>query len=340
MTQPTIGYHASHEQFAPEQLLGLVQCAAKAGFDAAMCSDHFHPWTEAQGHGGHAWTWLGSAMQACRLPFGVVTCPAGRYHPAVIAQAVATLARMHEDRLWIAVGSGEALNESITGEEWPSKPCRNRRLQQAAAVMQALWAGEEVDHDGAVRVRHARLYSLPTRPPLMLAAALSEETAEWAGGWADGLITVSRPAGELRGVVDAFRRGGGAGKPLYLQVKLSWAPTEQEAIDGAFDQWRANVLPPATTETLATPARFEAAAADVSRDDIRRSVRVSADPARHVAWLRDDLALGFDHLYLHNVNRRQADFIECFGRDVLPRLRQAAADTPSGAASGSHTDRS
>ena len=124
-----IGYHASHEQFPPDALLALVQRAEQAGFGAAMCSDHFHPWSHAQGNSGHAWTWLGAAMAATTLPFGVVNAPVGRYHPAVIAQAAATLAIMHGDRFWLAVGSGEALNESITGAPWPPKDVRNARLQ-------------------------------------------------------------------------------------------------------------------------------------------------------------------------------------------------------------------
>lgn len=127
-----IGYHASHEQFPPSGLLRLVQRADRAGFDAAMCSDHFHPWSEAQGQSGYAWAWLGSAMATTALPFGVVTCPVGRYHPAVVAQAAATLAQMHGDRFWMAVGTGEALNECIAGMPWPAKGERNARLRSGA----------------------------------------------------------------------------------------------------------------------------------------------------------------------------------------------------------------
>lgn len=316
------GYHASHEQFAPSELLRLVQRAERAGFDAAMCSDHFHPWSEAQGHSGHAWTWLGSAMATTALPFGVVNCPVGRYHPAVIAQAVATLAQMHGDRFWIAVGTGEALNECIAGMPWPAKHERNARLREAVDVMRALWRGEETSHRGHFIVDRARLYSLPERPPRLFAAALSPETARWAGGWADGLITISMPRDKLRGVLDAFREGGGAGKPVRLQVKLSWAPTAEEARDGAFEQWRTNVFDAGVSEDLRLPAQFEAAAKYVRPDDVAAAVRISDSLEQHVEWLQQDLEEeGVDQLLLHNVNRGQAAFIDAFASEVLPRLR-------------------
>ena len=320
-----LGYHASHEQFAPSELLELVQRAEQAGFDAAMCSDHFHPWSQSQGQSGFAWSWLGAAMATTRLPFGVVTSPVGRYHPAVIAQAAATLAQMFEGRFWLAAGSGEALNEAITGEPWPPHRQRNRRLHDAVAIMRRLWSGEEVTHHGTVTVEQARLYTRPRRPPPVYAAALSEETARWAGGWADGLITISLPHGRLKSVVDAFRDGGGEGKPLLLQVKLSFDGTDEAALAGAHAQWRFNVFDSAISAQLRTPQQYEAVAKYVKREDMNDAVRVSADPARHVEWLQQDLALGFGAIFLHNVNRRQREFIDAFGEHVLPGLRDAGA---------------
>ena len=320
-----VGYHASHEQFPPDALLRLVRRAEDAGFGAAMCSDHFHPWSAAQGNSGHAWTWLGAAMAATALPFGVVNAPVGRYHPAVIAQAAATLAIMHGDRFWLAVGSGEALNESITGQPWPPKDVRNARLQEAADVIRALWRGEEVSHFGEITVDRARLYSLPATPPLLFAAALSPETARWAGGWADGLITISQPRDKLRAVIDAFREGGGEGKPVRLQVKLSWAADEAEARDGALEQWRTNIFESTVSEDLRTPGQFEAAAKFVRAEDVAKSVRISTDLQRHVAWLHEDLESGADQLLLHNVNRAQEAFIDAFGSKVLPALGEARA---------------
>ena len=322
-----IGYHASHEQFAPGELLSLVQAAERAGFDAAMCSDHFHPWAQAQGQSGFAWSWLGAAMVTTRFPFGVVTSPVGRYHPAVIAQAAATLSSMFEDRFWLAAGSGEALNESITGAPWPPHEERNERLHEAVDVMRRLWAGEQVTHRGAFRVEQARLYSRPRQPPRVYAAAMSEATARWAGSWADGLITVSLPHGRVKSIVDAFRDGGGAGKPLVLQVKLSFGESDAAALAGAHAQWRFNVFDSGIAAELRTPQQFESAAKYVKPEDVAKSVRIASDPKRHADWLCQDIELGFTDIFLHNVNRRQQPFIDAFGEHVLPALRRQSRAT-------------
>lgn len=315
-----VGFHASHEQFAPSELLALVQQAERAGFQAVTCSDHFHPWSREQGQSGYAWSWLGAAMALTRLPFGVVSSPVGRYHPAVAAQKAATLAEMFPGRFWMAAGSGEALNEAITGEAWPTKEARNQRLLEAVEVMRALWSGRQVDHDGAFKVRHAKLYTLPPRPSPLVLAALTPETARWGAAWADGLITVSMPKERLRAIAAAYRDAGGRGE-LHLQVKLSYARDARTASRDAWTQWRTNVLPPDVSENLGVPEEYEAAAASVSEADVRQAVHVSDDPGQHAAWLREYIALGFENLYLHNVNRDQGGFIADFGDAVLSRLR-------------------
>src|SRR5688500_19628475 len=152
---PVIGFHASHEQVRPDRLLRLVQAAESAGFDAGTSSDDWAPWSDEQGESGFAWSWLGAALQATSLPFGVVNAPGQRYHPAIIAQAAATLNVMFPDRFWIATGSGQLLNEHITGDRWPPKEERNERLREAADVMRRLWAGETVTHEGRIHVSEA-----------------------------------------------------------------------------------------------------------------------------------------------------------------------------------------
>ena len=159
-----IGYHASHEQFKPSTLLTYVQRAQQAGFTAASSSDHFHPWSNRQGESGFAWSWLGAALQATSLSFGVVNAPGQRYHPAIIALAAATLAEMFPQRFWIAVGTGQFLNEHITGEKWPAKAARNARLNECVESMRALWKSETVTHKGLVTVEEATLYSRPVVP--------------------------------------------------------------------------------------------------------------------------------------------------------------------------------
>jgi coenzyme F420-dependent glucose-6-phosphate dehydrogenase len=317
---PTIGYHASHEQIPPGELLEYVRAAEAAGFGAAMCSDHLYPWSEQQGQSGFAWAWLGAALQASRLPMGVFNAPGYRYHPAIIAQACATLAAMYPGRFWIAVGSGEAVNEYVTGEDWPDKAARNARLKECVDVMRALWGGETVNHRGHVTVREARLYTRPAEAPQVIGGALTPATAEWMGGWADGLVTASLPIEQLRQIVAAFRRGGGAGKPLFLQVKLAYGASDEAARQAAYVQWRTNIFPSAVLATLRTVAEFEAAAALVRPEDMDRFVRISADLSQHRAWLAEYLELGFDTLFLHNVVREQRPFIEAFGAEVLPAL--------------------
>jgi probable non-F420 flavinoid oxidoreductase len=316
----TIGYHASHEQFPPGMLLNLARKAEDAGFRALLSSDHFNPWTPTQGESGFAWSWLGAALQATSLSAGVVCAPGYRYHPAIVAQAAATLAEMFPGRFFVAVGSGQALNESITGEVWPTKSERNERLLAAATIMRRLWAGETVTAATPVRTIEARLYTRPSLPPLLLGAALTPATAEWVGGWADGLITVAMQKDELADVAGAFRRGGGEGKPMYLKVDLSYARGDDEARSGAWDQWRANVFPATVIETLRTPEQFEAMGEFLRPEKVFERIRVSADPEEHARWLRTDIDLGFTHLFLHNVNRSQVEFIEDFGREVLPEI--------------------
>jgi probable non-F420 flavinoid oxidoreductase len=318
---PVIGLHCSHEQIPPSRLLRHLREAESAGFRAAMSSDHFSPWSERQGESGFAWSFLGAALQATELPFGVVNAPGQRYHPAIVAQAAATLCELFPGRLWVALGTGEASNEHITGERWPSKAVRNARLRECVDIMRALFAGEIVDHDGLVRVDRARLWTLPPEAPDLIGAAVSAETARWCGEWADGLVTINQPRTTLERVVGAFREGGGEGKPVFLQVHLSWAGSEQEALDIAYDQWRTNLFQPPIPWDLHTVEAFDEAARFVRPEDVRSGVLVSADVGQHIAWLQDFATLGFDAIYLHHVGQEQQPFIDAFGEHVLPELR-------------------
>lgn len=315
------GFHASHEQHSPDRLLAHVRAAEAAGFDAAMCSDHFHPWLPEQGESGFAWAWLGAALEATSLSFGTVCAPGWRYHPAVIAQAAATLSVMYPDRFWLAIGSGEALNEEITGLRWPPKAERTAQLAEIGGVMQRLWRGETVTHRGRIVVNEATLYSRPKTPPTLFAAALSAETAASVAPWADALMTIGGEPGAVREVIDAFRGYGGAGKPVALQHVVSWAPTEREARDQAYQQWRQSALDHAQLAELRTPVQFAEAVRSVERDDVAKSVRISADPAQHADWLAAYEPLGVDAVYIMNAGKNQEQYIDTFGAKVLPQLR-------------------
>ncbi len=321
-----VGVHASHEQVHPSALLEAVQLAQDVGFTAGMSSDHFSPWSQRQGHSGFAWSWLGAALQATSLPFGVVNAPGQRYHPAVIAQAVSTLEAMYPGRFWVALGTGEASNEHITGGGWPRKSLRSARLLECVEVMRALFAGEEVSHEGLVTVDRARLWTRPETPPPFIGAAVSVETARWVAGWADGLATVAQPHDHLRQMVDAFRSAGGHG-PLVLQVHLSYAPDEDEALAIAHDQWRTNVFAPPVCWDIDSAQTFDEAAKHVTPESMRDTVLVSADPAQHAAWLQELIEIGFDEVYLHHVGKEQREFLEVFGAKVLPQLDVTAKVT-------------
>ena len=316
-------YHASHEQFPPSALVRYTRLAEEAGFTAVSSAEHLQPWSARQGQSGFAWAWLGAAMQTTALPFSVVCAPGPRYHPVLLAQAAATLAELFPGRFQVALGSGEALNERVTGEPWPPKPERHARLRECVDIMRALWAGETVTHEGRVRVEGGRLYTRPAVPPRLFGAAVTAETARWVGGWADGLLTVGGAPEGVRQRLDAFAEGGGAGKPVILQVALAYARDEAEARRGAYEQWRTNVFPSDVLAELWTPAQFEAVARYVRAEDLEASVRISADPQRHLAWLQQDAALGVSQINLHNVHRGQEAFIDVFGARVLPELRPA-----------------
>jgi len=315
----TIGIHASHEQVHPSALLQAVQLAEQAGFTAGMSSDHFSPWSERQGQSGFAWSWLGAALATTQLPFGVVNAPGQRYHPAIIAQAAATLSAMFPGRFWVALGSGEASNEHITGDRWLPKALRDKRLRECVDVIRALLAGQEVSHDGLVTVDRARIWTLPEQPPKLIGPAITVETAAAHADWADGLATIAQPVDHLRRMIDAYRSAGGRGE-LILQIHLSWAPTEDEAMHLASDQWRSNVYGPPIAWDLETAEAFDQVTRDVTDDKVRQSVQVSSDLGRHAELLQQYLDLGFDQLYLHHVGQEQTAFIEAFGQHVLPQL--------------------
>jgi probable non-F420 flavinoid oxidoreductase len=317
-------YHASQEQWPPSQLLAMVRHAEEAGFDAAFSSDHLQPWSPSQGESGFTWAWLAAAMQATqRLSFGTITVPCGwRYHPLLLAQAIATLGEMFPGRLpWVALGSGQALNEQPFCGAWPSKDERNRRLREGARLIQALLDGERVDGDEPILVRDARLWSRPAVRPRLVGAARSPQTARWLGGWSEGLLTVGSDLDQLRRCIDAFREGGGEGKPVHVKVDLSWAPTEAEAMHLAHANWRFNAVSPDQGTDLPQPEDYVDASRRMTPEAMRSHVVVSPEPGRHVEHLRRVQALGVDSIDLHQVGGDQRRFIDVFGSVVLPWLR-------------------
>ncbi|MFS0867085.1 TIGR03885 family FMN-dependent LLM class oxidoreductase [Microbacterium sp. 179-B 1A2 NHS] len=318
-----IGFHSSHEHLPPSALLAAVQHAERAGFDAAMCSDHLAPWSRRQGNSGYAWSWLAAAMATTSLRYGVVTAPGQRYHPAVAAQKIATLGEMFPERFWAALGSGEAMNEHVTGDPWPDKPTRERRLIETVDVMRRLLDGEEVTHEGEVRVHRARVWSRPAQRPPLLAAAVTAESAERHAAWADGLITVASDPVALREIVTRYRDAGGRG-PVCGQLHLVWAPREDDALTIARDHWQSNLVPAPEVWDIEQPEDFERRTADATEEQLRAAVWISSDLGRHAERIAELTAAGLDELYLHQVGTEQHPFIDAFGEHVLPQLKGAS----------------
>lgn len=315
-----IAYHCSHEQFPPSVLLDLAVMAEKAGFNALHSSDHFQPWNSAQGQSGFSFSWIGAVMQATSLPIGMVCAPGQRYHPVMVAQALATLGEMFPERLFMALGSGEAVNEHFSAEPWPSKSVRNERLKECYEIINRLLDGEVVNHNGHIKVQEAKLYTLPTVKPQLIGAAVTTETARWMGGWADGMVTINKPIEQLKEVIAAFRQGGGAGKPIVLKVQLSYDRQYDQALQGAFDQWKTNIFESSLLSDLNSVSQFEAAAKFVRPEDLHEVVHISDDLNKHLELIKTYKEIGFETIILHNVNRNQKEFIADFARIVLPNL--------------------
>ncbi|MCK6067485.1 MULTISPECIES: TIGR03885 family FMN-dependent LLM class oxidoreductase [Microbacterium] len=316
-----LGFHASHEQIPPSRLLDDVVAAEAAGFDGAMCSDHVAPWGVRQGESGFALSWLGAALARTAFSIGFVNAPGQRYHPVVVAQAYATLEEMFPGRFWAALGSGEAMNEHVTGEPWPPKHERNERLAESVSVIRRLLNGDMVDHDGLVRVHEARLWTLPETPPPLFATAVSPETAGWAASWADGLATVLQPPDALHDVVSAYRSAGGAG-PCILQVHLSWAETDAEALAIARDQWSNGVVGPPEAWNIEQPEQFDAVAGQPEDHELREALFISPDLDELAERIAEHARIGFDRVYLHHVGKDQAPFLQAARKRLLPRLRE------------------
>jgi coenzyme F420-dependent glucose-6-phosphate dehydrogenase len=318
-----IGFHASHEQFAPSELLKLVEGAEAAGFQAVMTSDHIAPWSERQGNSGNNWAWLGAALARTDVPFSSLAIPGGwRYHPVMVAHIIATLAEMFPNRLpWIALGSGEALNEHVVGKGWPSKAERNQRLQVSAAILRALLNGETVTaHHPWFDVEDARLWSLPANPPRLFGAALTPETAALLGSWADGMITVRKPKSGLREMVRSFVENGGHGKPMALQLQIAWGTTTDDARTSAWDQWRSAAAPSDLLADLKHPADFDEQTRDLRPEDMDEAIPLVTKGEELLAMIEDSRSCGFDEIYIHSVSRDQQGFMEFMAREVMSSL--------------------
>ncbi len=326
-----LGYAASFEQFHPNDLLSYSQQAERAGFGAVMASDHFHPWVPSQGHSAFVWSWMGALGATTGLRFGTgVTPPGYRYHPAVLAQAAATLEAMFPGRFYLGLGAGEALNEHIVGEYWPEAPTRLERLMESIEIIQALFTGKKVKHRGThFNVESAKLYTLPEAPPPIYVATSGPIMAARTGKFTDGLITVGAADEKLRMLLGRYEGGAReAGKdpaamPRLLQIKVSYADSVEAATEQAMKEWPNGGMPFPKAD-IRNPEDFEAMAKLVRPDNFKNRVLMSPDLAEHTAAIQHYIDLGFGEIYVHNVGRNQEEFVRAYGERVIPNLRWPA----------------
>ncbi|HEX8939844.1 MAG TPA: TIGR03557 family F420-dependent LLM class oxidoreductase [Candidatus Limnocylindrales bacterium] len=327
MASAKIGYAAMLEQFRPTEVVGYCVAAEAAGFRGVMAADHFQPWIPQQGQAAFVWNVLTAIGERTTGDLGPgVTCPSFRFHPAIVAQASATLAAMYPGRHWLGLGSGEALNEHVVGGYWPETPERIDRMFEAIEIIGKLFSGKDVKHHGQYyRLETTRLWTMPDELPPIYVATAGPVTAARTGRHCDGIITVGAPEQKLERVFERFEAGAReAGKdpstmPKILQLHLSWAETDEAALHNAMVEWPNGGMP-YPKQDIRSPHDFEAMARFVRPEDFEGRLLISADLEAHRRHIQHFLDMGFDQVYLHNVGRNQEAWIEAFGREVLPRL--------------------
>jgi G6PDH family F420-dependent oxidoreductase len=311
-----IGFALSSEDHGPQELVRQAQMAEQAGFSFAGISDHFHPWTSDQGESPFVWTTLGGIAQATstlQVMTGV-TCPTIRIHPAIIAQAAATVAAMMPGRFALGVGTGENLNEHVTGARWPLAWERLEMLEEAVDVIRQLWTGEDVTHRGEhYTVEQARIYTLPSELPPIYVAAAKPQAAQLAGRIGDGLVTTA-PEEEL---VQEFVDAGGAGKLVIGQFHCAYDEDEGAGLERAHKLWPNAGLSGSGGQELPAPRDFEAAAGNVTVQDIAEAVPAGPDPEPYLAQIRKFEQAGFTHVYIHQIGDNQDEFVEFARRELL-----------------------
>jgi coenzyme F420-dependent glucose-6-phosphate dehydrogenase len=313
------GYWLSAEEHRPLDLVRNAARAEELGFSFAMISDHFHPWIEAQGQSPFVWSVLGGIAQATdRLELATgVTCPLIRTHPAIIAQAAATVGAMLPGRFTLGLGTGENLNEHVLGDRWPAADERIEMLEESIEVMRLLWQGGEQTHRGKhYTVDHCRIYDLPDEPIELAIAAGQPVAAGLAGRLGDALVTTAPDSD----VVEKFEQAGGNGKPKYGMLHVCYGDDEQKARKTAHELWPNLALKGELSRELARPKDFEDAAAMVSPDDVAETVPCGPDADRHREAIKEYQDAGFDHVFVHQIGPDQEAFFRFYESEILARV--------------------
>jgi G6PDH family F420-dependent oxidoreductase len=313
-----VGLFLSSEEYGPKTLIAQARLAEEHGFSSLWISDHFHPWNDAQGQSSLVWSTIGAISQVSSLPITTaVTCPTTRIHPAIVAQAAATSAVLTDGRFILGVGSGEAVNEHITGARWPSTEVRLEMLEEAVEVIRKLWTGDVIDHHGRFyTVEHARIYTLPAAPPLLYVSGFGPRSTALAARIGDGFMST-----KLDGdAVSHFRKSGGDSKTVSGGAKGCFAPTVDEARSIAYRLWPTEALPGEMTQVLPTPAHFEQVSALVTPDQMT-VVPHGPDPEPYVKAYRAFRDAGFDELHIAPIGPHYREFIEFMSAKVIPHVR-------------------
>ncbi|HEY8583843.1 MAG TPA: LLM class F420-dependent oxidoreductase [Capillimicrobium sp.] len=315
------GYTMMTEQARPDQLVRDVAVAEQAGFDFSVCSDHYFPWLEEQGHAGYAWAILGAAAQATeRIPLMTyVTCPILRYHPAVVAQKAATMQILSGGRFRLGLGAGENLNEHVVGQRWPAVGERHEMLDEAVRIIARLLDGEHVNFRGKhFSVESAHLYDLPEqRVPIGIAVS-GERSCKLAGEHGD-LVVAIEPKREL---LDLFAAAGGAGKPSVGQIAVCYDPDRETAVQRAHEQFRWFGLGWKVNADLPGPSSFEAATQFVRPEDVGEQLPCGPDVEEHVEKIRPFVEAGFTEVALVQIGgEHQEPFLRWAQDKLLPALR-------------------
>lgn len=327
MGRTTIGYAAMLEQFHPTDVVRYCELAEQQGFTGVMAADHFQPWVPQQGEAAFVWNVLTAIGERTQGDLGPgVTCPSFRFHPALVAQASATLEAMYPGRHWLGLGSGEALNEHVVGQYWPEAPERIAMMFEAIEIIRKLFSGKDVKHSGKYfKLETTRLWTLTETPPPIYVATAGPITAKKTGALCDGIITVGAPLEKIGGIFAKFDEGArSAGKdpdsmPKIMQLHMSWAATDEEAAVNAMTEWPNGGMK-FPKQDIKSPFDFEQIAKLVRLENFEGRMLISSDPDQHRAEIQKYLDLGIDRLYLHNVGRNQEEWIKVFGQSVLPKL--------------------
>lgn len=313
------GFALSSEEHTPNDLVRLAARAEEIGFTFAMISDHYHPWVSAQGHSPFVWSVIGGIAQVTqKLELGTgVTAPIMRIHPAIIAQAVATVGSMMEGRFFLGVGTGENLNEHVLGDRWPPHDIRLSMLEEAVEVMRLLWSGETESFWGEYyTVEDARVFDVPDPEPRIMVAAAGPTSAEAAGLFGDGFISTA-PKAEL---IKEFQNAGGEGKPRYGQVTACWAASEEEAKRTVHKIWPNAGLTGEMSQELRTIAHFEQAAEMVTEETATKQMPIGPNPEKYVKAVKEYIDAGFDHVYFHQVGPDQEGFFRFYQQELMPLI--------------------